>query len=434
MIDDSFVVDSEAIPHKQRLSYEVLCQHKHPGVCQADIHPAASAFHAALQKLVHSWPVGTLWALRADYFESAEDLGSAAMSDDICWWYRVKAFNTKDGFAMARLKTWGPYDKPFVDWELAEGKAGWTFEMSQKLALEVVPPNGSQSKFLSRCVAFRYATMGDPSTPAEAARCLPIALGIGEHVAVMSQSVLYPLPSVDASKVVEAKDVASRDFNNLVRKGCRDCPMPAFDLDVDPPEENEDDIEVARLEKSMCEHISRQRAGQRKQQLRATHKRMQPKKRGRDGGDARGDFHPDDCCRVHGLVQATEYNGLVGTVIKWADNLGRWVVRIDEAEGGPILKKSRIVNMDKMPGAGGAVAGSGSSSSTGERQLVAPVAGADAGVAGGRGPIDDRVRPGANQIELGGRIFSKLKRGNLCLLCLAVLAQVNIYIYIYIYI
>ena len=117
MMDDSFVADSGAIPSNQRLSYEVLCHQRHPGVCRADIHPAASAFHEALHKLVHAWPVGTLWAMRAEYFETDEDHGPAAMCDDISWWYRVKAFNTKDGFAMARLKTWGPFDKPFVDWE-----------------------------------------------------------------------------------------------------------------------------------------------------------------------------------------------------------------------------------------------------------------------------------------------------------------------------
>ena len=134
---------------------------------------------------------------------------------------------------MAQLRTWGPFDKPFVDWELAEGDSGWGFEMNQKQALEVVPPSGSQSRFLSRCIAYRYEKIDDPSTPAEAAKQLPIALGVGDHIAVMSQSVLYPLPSVATNRVV-AGDVQARNFNEFVRKGCKDCPIPAFDLDVDP--------------------------------------------------------------------------------------------------------------------------------------------------------------------------------------------------------
>ena len=185
MMDDSFVADSGAIPSNQRLSYEVLCHHKHPFVCQADIHPDATAFHRAFNALVRDWPIGTLLAVRADYFESDEDHGPAAVYDDMCWSYRVKGFNTKDGFSMARLKTWGPFDKPFVDWDMAAGDCGFSFEMSQKLALEVVPPSGSQTRFLSRCVAYRYEKIDDPSTPAEAAKQLPIALGVGDHIAVM---------------------------------------------------------------------------------------------------------------------------------------------------------------------------------------------------------------------------------------------------------
>ena len=253
-LDESFVVDSGAIPSNLRLSYEVLCHHKHPFVCQADIHPDATAFHRAFNALVRDWPIGTLLAVRADYFESDEDHGPAAVYDDICWSYRVKGFNTKDGFSMARLKTWGPFDKPFVDWEMAAGDCGFSFEMSQKLALEVVPPSGSQTRFLSRCVAYRYEKIDDPSTPAEAAKQLPSALGVGADIVEMSKSILFPLSSASANRVVTGdKQSADSKLNDWIRKGCQACPDISFDLDVDPePEHDQDDIEMARLEKSMA--------------------------------------------------------------------------------------------------------------------------------------------------------------------------------------
>ena len=198
---------------------------------------------------------------------------------------------------------------------------------------------------MSRCIAYRYEKLGDPSTPAEAAKQLPIALGVGDHIVEMSKSVLYPLPSANANRVLsETKDQQSdRKFNDFIRKGCRDCPMPDFDLDVDPePAHNEDDIEMARLEKSMSEYIQHQKSAQRKRRVRATVKRsaqrLQPMKRGRHtGDDVRGDFEPEDRCRIHGLVHASEYNGLEGTVIKWSENMGRWHVLIDLDDGSTTL-------------------------------------------------------------------------------------------------
>ena len=141
-------------------------------------------------------------------------------------------------------------------------------------------------------------------------------------------------------------------------------------------------------------------------------------KRGRHtGDDVRGDFEPEDRCRIHGLVHASEYNGLEGTVIKWSENMGRWHVLIDLDDGSTTLKNMRCVNMVKIPPAGGVATGppaggvatgSGSSgatgSSTAERQVVVP--------------LEERSAPKQNQIVLMGRLFTKLKRGYSCLLCL----------------
>ena len=69
--------------------------------------------------------------------------------------------------------------------------------------------------------------------------------------------------------------------------------------------------------------------------------------------DVRGGFRPNDRCRIHGLVHAREYNGHEGTVIGWADELGRWRVRIDVVEGPAVEKQMRCVNMEQVPPAGG---------------------------------------------------------------------------------
>ena len=272
LIEEAFVLELDRLQSSKKVSYETMCHHKHPGVCSQDVHPAAQKLHAGLHKVVGAWPAGTLYVIQADYMES-RDAGVNALADDIRFWHRVKAANCREGFANALVRTWGPHAKPFIAWEVATA-GGWKFEMSQNLALDIVPDDRLEQpdRFLVRCIAIRYEMVRDPASNAEAARCLPEALGLNEHIAEVSRVTLFPVASTRAGDhVPEETDVvraANKSFNELMRRGFKNCPMPRVCLDVDPHEEDcEDTIQIASLQKAMGNYVLRKRQVQRRKKL-----------------------------------------------------------------------------------------------------------------------------------------------------------------------
>ena len=270
-INDVYCADKGCIPAAQRMTYECLCHHCHPGLCSSSLHEAAVSFHRGLHRVVSAWPAGTLFGVRSDYFD-VPDPSEGVLAEEIIVSYYMKGMNTKDGFSCARVKSSGPYNRPNLDFETE--RRSWKFTMSQQIALDVVPAPDSENKFLHRCVAMRFdfveATRGLPTTIADATE--------------VSRSVLHPLAAAVATdsagreKDVVA-DVAARKFHDLLRKGL----ATDFRLDEDPHgevgEDQEDEIQVARLEQVMGSHIRRERLKQRKRRLKATGRKLLPRKR-----------------------------------------------------------------------------------------------------------------------------------------------------------
>ena len=295
-VRSSFCQDIGQIPAKRRVDYEHLCHHMHPGVCKCEVTAASADLHHALYRVVGAWPMGTLFAVQASYADRPLDqLAPNELPEEMLKWHRVKGSNAKDGFCCAKLKTHGPFDKPSLDWDQQEVGV-WNFQMSQRLALDVTPPlnppEGSEQKFLIACSVIRYEIVSDPSSMAEAARCIPECLG-AEHVSEVARSVLFPVAARPRScQEKENPDQKSaREFHNLMRKGFKDCPMPSFDLDMDAHgAEGEDEIQVALMEKAMGHVIKQKRGQQRKQRMRSTAKTFLGKKRAlpADREDVRG--------------------------------------------------------------------------------------------------------------------------------------------------
>ena len=270
-INDVYCADKGCIPAAQRMTYECLCHHCHPGLCSSSLHEAAVSFHRGLHRVVSAWPAGTLFGVRSDYFD-VPDPSEGVLAEEIIVSYYMKGMNTKDGFRCARVKSSGPYNRPNLDFETE--RRSWKFTMSQQIALDVVPAPDSENKFLHRCVAMRFdfveATRGLPTTIADATE--------------VSRSVLHPLAAAVATDSVGREkdvvaDVAARKFHDLLRKGL----ATDFRLDEDPHgevgEDQEDEIQVARLEQVMGSHIRRERLKQRKRRLKATGRKLLPRKR-----------------------------------------------------------------------------------------------------------------------------------------------------------
>ena len=122
-----------------------------------------------------------------------------------------------------------------------------------------------------------------------------------------------------------------------------------------------------------------------------------------------GGLQPGDVVEAVGLVHATEFNHKVGTVVKFAEALGRWVVRLPDDAGEEVLKNLLPSNLKFLRHAAAASSGVGStaaSSGSGNgplAQLEPPRP-----VRGWTGP---RTRPGDRKVILKGREFSELKRG-----------------------
>jgi hypothetical protein len=68
-INDVYCADKGCIPAAQRMTYECLCHHCHPGLCSSSLHEAAVSFHRGLHRVVSAWPAGTLFGVRSDYYD-----------------------------------------------------------------------------------------------------------------------------------------------------------------------------------------------------------------------------------------------------------------------------------------------------------------------------------------------------------------------------
>ena len=123
-----------------------------------------------------------------------------------------------------------------------------------------------------------------PTTPVTCATVLPVAWGAPHLGQVESRQLhppaIRPAAAAAAASDKKAEEISAKKFNDLMRKGYPDCPMPSWTPGHEQEQEDqEDEVQITKLQKIMGNAISRGKKRQRRQHLRSTAARVLPKKR-----------------------------------------------------------------------------------------------------------------------------------------------------------